>query len=157
MIGWLNIRSAAGGSDGVPTRLPTPDWPECEHKTGNLVFVHGYNMAEDAETPLWAKNVFKKLWWAGLDRGFIAVQWRGNETQTFIPGVGFVTPNYYCNVQNAFATASSLKTAMDDISGPKWFLAHSLGNMLVSAAIQDCQMPHEKYFMLNAAVAMEAY
>ena len=60
-------------------------------------------------------------------------------------------------MQNAFATASSLKTAMDDISGPKWFLAHSLGNMLVSAAIQDCQMPHEKYFMLNAAVAMEAY
>lgn len=157
MIGWLNIRSAAGGSDGVPTRLATPDWPESEHKTGNLVFVHGYNMAEDAETPLWAKNVFKKLWWAGLDRGFIAVQWRGNETQTFMPGVGFVTPNYYCNVQNAFATASSLKTVMDDISGPKWFLAHSLGNMLVSAAIEDCQMPHEKYFMLNAAVAMEAY
>lgn len=157
MIGWLNIRSAAGGSDGVPTRLATPDWPESEHKTGNLVFVHGYNMAEDAETPLWAKNVFKKLWWAGLDRGFIAVQWRGNESQTFIPFVGFVTPNYYCNVQNAFVTASSLKTAMDDISGPKWFLAHSLGNMLVSAAIQDCQMPHEKYFMLNAAVAMEAY
>lgn len=157
MIGWLNIRSAAGRSDGVPTRLATPDWPESEHKTGNLVFVHGYNMAEDAETPLWAKNVFKKLWWAGLDCGFIAVQWRGNETQTFMPGVGFVTPNYYCNVQNAFATASSLKTAMDDISGPKWFLAHSLGNMLVSAAIQDCQMPHEKYFMLNAAVAMEAY
>ena len=29
--------------------------------------------------------------------------------------------------------------------------------MLVSAAIEDCQMPHEKYFMLNAAVAMEAY
>jgi hypothetical protein len=60
-------------------------------------------------------------------------------------------------VQNAFATASPLKTAMDDISGPKWFLAHSLGNMVVSAAIHDCQMPHEKYFMLNAAVAMEAY
>ena len=36
MIGWLNIRSAAGGSDGVPTRLATPDWPESEHKTGNL-------------------------------------------------------------------------------------------------------------------------
>jgi hypothetical protein len=157
MIGWLNIRSAAGETDGVPTRLATPDWPESEHKAGNLVFVHGYNMAEDEETPLWAKNVFKKLWWAGLDRGFIAVQWRGNESQTYIPGVGFVTPNYYCNVQNAFATASPLKTAMDDISGPKWFLAHSLGNMVVSAAIHDCQMPHEKYFMLNAAVAMEAY
>ena len=60
-------------------------------------------------------------------------------------------------MQNAFATAPALKSAMDGVDGPKWFLAHSLGNMLVSAAIQDCQMPHEKYFMLNAAVAMEAY
>ena len=42
-------------------------------------------------------------------------------------------------------------------NGPKWFIAHSLGNMLVSAAIQDYGMPHEKYFMLNAAVAMEAF
>ena len=157
MMGWLNLRDAAGGPDGVPTRLATPDWPAEEHEPGNLVFVHGYNMAEDAETPPWAKNVFKKLWWAGLDRGFIAVQWRGNEGQTYIPGVGFTTPNYYGNVQNAFATASALKTAMDDIGGPKWFLAHSLGNMLVSAAIQDCGMPHEKFFMLNAAVAMEAF
>lgn len=36
-------------------------------------------------------------------------------------------------------------------------IAHSLGNMLVSAAIQDYEMAYERYFMLNAAVAMEAY
>ncbi len=157
MLGWENLRNAAGGSDGMPTRLATDDWPTSEHEPGNVVFVHGYNMAEDAETPLWAKNVFKKLWWAGLDRGFIAVQWRGNEGQYYQVGYGWVSPNYYGNVQNAFATAFALKTAMDGVSGPKWFLAHSLGNMLVSAAIQDYQMPHEKYFMLNAAVATEAY
>ena len=157
MIGWQNLRSAAGGSDGIPTQLETKDWPTSEHKPGNIVFVHGYNMAEDAETPLWAKNVFKKLWWAGLDRGFIAVQWHGNEGQVYIPFEGFATPNYYGNVQNAFVTAPALKSAMDGIGGPKWFLAHSLGNMLVSAAIHDYKMPHEKYFMLNAAVAMEAY
>ena len=114
---------------------------------------------KDVETPLWAQNVFKKLWWAGLDRGFIAVQWRGNEGQSWVqvPLVGYVTPNYYGNVQNAFQTASALAGAMQSVQGPKWFIAHSLGNMLVSAAIQDCGMPHEKYFMLNAAVAMEAF
>jgi len=157
MMGWLNLRSAAGGSDGVPTRLDTPGWPASEHDEGNIVFVHGYNMAEDAEVPLWAKNVFKKLWWSGLNRGFIAVQWRGNEGQVYVPGVGFMTPNYYGNVQNAFATASALSSAMQGVGGPKWFLAHSLGNMLVSAAIQDYDMEYEKYFMLNSAVAMEAY
>ena len=59
--------------------------------------------------------------------------------------------------RRAFQTASALKTAMDGMSGPKWFLAHSLGNMLVSAAIQDYGMLYDKYFMLNAAVAMEAF
>ena len=159
MLGWENLRSVAGGSGGVPTRLATDDWPEDEHEEGNLVFVHGYNMEEDVETQLWAQNVFKKLWWSGLDRGFIAVQWRGNEGQTplDLPLVGYVTPNYYGNVQNAFQTASALSNAMETVQGPKWFLAHSLGNMLVSAAIQDYGMPHEKYFMLNAAVAMEAF
>ena len=153
MIAWLNLRSAAGGSDGVETRLWTDDWPAEEHKPGNVVFVHGYNMHEGEETQLWAQNVFKKFWWSGLDRGFIAVQWRGNEGQVFET----LTPNYYGNVQNAFQTASALSTAMQTVQGPKWFIAHSLGNMLVSAAIQDYGMEYEKFFMLNAAVAKEAF
>ena len=132
MIGWLNIRDAAGGTDGVQTQLNTPDWPANAHEPGNVVFVHGYNMAEDAEAPCWAKNVFKKLWWSGLERGFVAVQWRGNEGQYYQVGYGWVSPNYYGNVQNAFATASALKTAMDGVQSPKWFIAHSLGNMLVT-------------------------
>ena len=156
MTGWINIRDAADGDDGLPTRLATDDWPACEHGAGNLVFVHGYNMAEDAEVPYWAKNVFKKLWWSGLNRGFIAVQWHGNEGQVYIPGPGFITPNYYGNVQNAFKSASALASVMANVQGPKWYLAHSLGNMLVCAAIQDYALEHEKYFMLNAAVPLEA-
>ena len=58
MVGWLNLRSVAGGSGGLPTRLTTPDWPPEVHEPGTVVFVHGYNMEEDDETPLWAKNVF---------------------------------------------------------------------------------------------------
>ena len=158
MIGWVNIRQAAGGSGGMPTRIPSFDWPpETAREPGTVVFVHGYNMEEGEETRDWARNVFKKLWWAGSRKGFVAVQWRGNEGQLYVPLNGWVTPNYYGNVQNAFQTASALKTAMDAVPGPKWFVAHSLGNMLVSAARQDCGMPYEKYFMLNAAVAMEAF
>ena len=43
------------------------------------------------------------------------------------------------------------------LNGPKWFVAHSLGNMVVSAAAQDWGMQYERYFMLNAAVPVEAY
>ena len=129
MIGWLNLRDVAGGSDGKETRLNAPDWPADAHEYGNVVFVHGYNMAEDVETPDWAENVFKKLWWAGLDRGFIAVQWHGNDGQLYVPIADtFATPNYYRNVVHAFETASSLKTKLDGVEGPKWFLAHSLGS-----------------------------
>ena len=35
--------------------------------------------------------------------------------------------------------------------------AHSLGNMLVSSAIKDHSLQYQKYYMLNAAVPMEAY
>ena len=156
MIGWENLRAAAGGSDGIPTRLSTPDWPEEDHEPGSFVFVHGYNVAEDSEFPFWARNVFKKMWWAGLDRGFVAVQWLGNEGQIYVPTYGWVTPNFFGNAYNAYRTAPALKDAMDGMPGPKWFLAHSLGNLLVCAAIQDFKMPHERFFMLNAAVAMES-
>ena len=36
-------------------------------------------------------------------------------------------------------------------------MAHSLGNMVVSSAIEDHNMQVDKYFMLNAAVASEAF
>ena len=36
-------------------------------------------------------------------------------------------------------------------------MAHSLGNMLVSAARRDHGLQYAKYFMLNAAVPIEAY
>ena len=39
----------------------------------------------------------------------------------------------------------------------KYILVHSLGNMLVSAAKRDHGLQYAKYFMLNAAVAVEAY
>ena len=60
-------------------------------------------------------------------------------------------------MEHAFASASNLTAVVANYTGPNYFLAHSLGNMLVSAAIQDWQMPCERFFMLNAAVAAEAY
>ena len=155
MYGWVNLRRAIGIREGDSTRLVTPGWPVSEHGQGNLVFAHGYNVSKD-EARTWARGVFKKLWLAGLDTGFVAVTWFGNEGQVGW-GSKVVTFNYYGNVQNAFETAPHYKQAMDGIPGPKWFLAHSLGNMLTSAAIQDFGMPHRRYFMLNAAVAMEAF
>jgi hypothetical protein len=67
------------------------------------------------------------------------------------------TPNYYVNVEHAFESAPALSNIVAQLPGEKVIAAHSLGNMLVSSAIADHGMQVSAYFMLNAAVPMEAY
>ena len=107
----------------------------------------------------WSQAMFKRLWWSGMDASFTAVLWRGNETQLWMPSENaYAAKNYHQNVLNAFRSASGLKREADALPGAKkYFIAHSLGNMLVSAARQDHGLKYDKYIMLNAAVAMEAY
>jgi hypothetical protein len=51
-----------------------------------------------------------------------------------------------------------LASAVASLPGAhKVVMAHSLGNMVVSSAIVDSGMSVEKYFAIDAAVAMEAY
>ena len=66
---------------------------------------------------------------------------------------------YLSNVQlrPQFLSAEHLKNYVTGVSGTKVVMAHSLGNMVVSSAIADHGMVVDKYFMLNAAVASEAY
>ena len=60
---------------------------------------------------------------------------------------------------HAFASAPALASQVAALPGTNTvLLAHSLGNMLVSSAIKDCGLSdYSKYYMLNAAVPMEAY
>lgn len=111
-------------------------------------FVHGYAVsAEDAED--WFTAIFKRLWQSGMNARFCGVTWQGDEQ--------FLTPDYYKNVENAFVAAERLADALKKRPGRKVVLAHSLGNMVVSAALQDFNAPIDTYFMLNSAVPSEAY
>ena len=101
-----------------------------------------------------------------MDPGFTAVLWRGNESQWWVPKVlfvtesnGYATRNYHQNVLNAFRTAGTFAAKINtQIPGArKYMIAHSLGNMLVSAARQFHGLQYDQYFMLNAAVPVEAY
>ncbi len=158
---WHNLRHLFGGQGGIDPN----DTNETENaqlplsafrQDANFYFVHGYNMAQH-EAREWAQATYKRLWWAGFRGRFHAVTWYSNDSQFKAPLVGYVCPNYQANVEHAFASASNLTAVVANYTGPNYFMAHSLGNMLVSAAIQDWQMPCARYFMLNAAVAAEAY
>ena len=159
MYRWLNLFYACDKTTEpkYDDRLSV-QWPDSEHADANVVFVHGYNMHPD-EAWDWSQAMFKRLWWSGMDAGFTAVLWRGNETQKWIPGKNcYATLNYHQNVLNAFRTAGVFATKVNGLYGAKKYMAaHSLGNMLVSAARQSHGLQYEKYFMLNAAVPVEAY
>lgn len=159
MYRWLNLESACGANAGLKyaERLSV-QWPDSEHADANVVFVHGYNV-HPSEAWDWAQAMFKRLWWCGMDAGFTAVLWRGNESQVWVPGKNcYATINYHQNVLNAFCTADDFADSVNCLPGArKYMIAHSLGNMLVSAARQFGGLEYEKYLMLNAAVPVEAY
>ena len=159
MYRWRNIRSVTGGTF---SDTATQEWsdgpigrPDSECDGTHVVFLHGYNVNE-REARAWARAVFKRLWWAGMESAFTAVAWHGDDGQTTL-GYNVITPDYQRNVEHAFASASNFVVTVNSLPGRKFMMAHSLGNMVVSAARQDHGLQYEKYFMVNAAVPVEAY
>ena len=137
----LDLREQTSGPT-LTEIAPAPDL------RGTVLFVHGYRV--DRESALdWFDVVFKRLWQAGLNAHFCGVTWAGDDE-------GWL-PNYYQNVENAFVAAERLSRFNEWYERPRTVLAHSLGNMVVSSAIQDHGSHFDAYFMLNSAVPSEAY
>ncbi len=62
------------------------------------------------------------------------------------------------NIVHAFETAAAFAaTNAQSVSGNTTVIAHSLGNVLVSSAVQDHGFRPARYFMFNAAVPAEAF
>ena len=159
MYRWANLRPVCGDSSGEGSDLADPLWnPDSESDGRHFVFVHGYNVNAEAAR-VWANQMFKRLWVAGSRSMFTAVDWYGDSSQYFsLIYMDTVSPDYYANVMHAFATASNLVDTVASLPGTnKVMLAHSLGNMLVSSAAVDHNLQYDRYYMLNAAVPMEAY
>lgn len=157
MYRWINLRSICGDSSGERTNRCVPEnFPDDESDGKHYVFVHGYNVSASSARS-WSSEMFKRLWQSGSRSMFTAVDWYGDDSSIHIPFAGEVTPNYYVNVMHALDSAVQLKWMVDMLPGAKYMIAHSLGNMLVSHAICNCRMGVSKYYMLNAAVPIEAY
>lgn len=159
MYRWINLRHVLGQTETKLTDLSMPgNCPDslCDGK--QLVFVHGYSVSETGARG-WSAEMFKRLYQADSHAMFTAVTWFGNDGQlaSWVPFYAGATPDYYTNVANTFLTASNLALAVNALPGQKCIAAHSLGNMLVSSAIADWNLNVNAYFMIDAAVAMEAY
>jgi hypothetical protein len=159
MYRWVNLRHVTGETETRATDTNQPaNNPDSLSDGKNFVFVHGYSVSETAARG-WGAEMFKRLYQADSHAMFTAVTWFGNKGQLagWVPFFGGDTPDYYTNVADAFLTASNLAVAVNDLPGQKYIAGHSLGNMLVSSAIADWNLNVNAYFMIDAAVAMEAY
>lgn len=133
---------------GLPTRMSDPGdaFPDTATNGKYFVFVHGYNV--DAQTARgWQAEVFKRMFALGSRARFVGVSWHG--------ATGL---DYHQAVFHAFQTGDALAAALNLPAGTDITIAaHSLGNMLVSHAIQDGGFAPSRYYMINAAVPLEAY
>ena len=156
----INLRNSYSGPPAAPSNYPTNI---CTDKM--FVFVHGYNVNANASRG-WNAEIFKRIYQSGSRAMFTAVDWQGDDGQWpfQLPVYGYVDLNYYINVVHAFDTALYFAMVMRDLPGAQKFIAaHSLGNMVVSSAIEDWSQnsavgfQYNTYFKIDAAVAIEAY
>lgn len=146
---WVNLRDAAGGDIDRPTDVTPPSsWPDAESDDTVVVFVHGFNVSEQAAKG-WNAEMFKRLWQCGSHARFYAVTWFGDAGPE--PGLF-----YHDNVENAFRTAPAFAQAFSAVDDRTTVFAHSLGNMIVCSAIQDHGYRPARFAMFNAAVPAEA-
>ncbi|MGA2871460.1 MAG: alpha/beta hydrolase, partial [Verrucomicrobiota bacterium] len=142
-------------SNSMPDRLTDADVPNEPDTTDmNFILVHGYNVNPQEARGNFA-DIYKRLYWSGSHAKFYGVTWEGYDTQgDLIPGL---TADYHSNVFNAFNTAPLLNSFLNGLSGTNVVAAHSLGNMLVLATLNDYSNQEiNTYFMLDAAVPLEA-
>lgn len=141
-------RAANFRGDADPGILPPPpNYPDELSSDKNFVFVHGNNASLDTARA-WGAEVFKRMWQSGSQYKFHAVYWPSDR--------GLAT-SYQEHVLDAFQMAPRLAQYVNGLPGNVVIAAQSLGNIVCGSAIQDYGMKHSTYYMLNAAVAQEAY
>ena len=142
----------------IPERVSEPtNLPDTECLNVDVFLAHGFLVGED-ESRAWGSEFFKRLWQEGSRARFHAVTWSSDCQPDYTYGPNM---SYEYNVNNAFLSASNYAARVNAIQATNQseivVMAHSLGNMLTSAAINDWGMRADKYFALNGAVPAEAY
>ncbi len=162
MYRWINLRHLTGGAETKHTDTsPPPNFPDTLSNGKHVIFIAGFNNSED-EHRASSAEVFKRLYQSGSRAMFTGVSWEGDEDPgCYNPFQGLFPPEtyYHLDAVNAFAIAPNLAQNIAALpsTGGKYVIAHSLGNMVVSSAIKDHGLSVTNYFMLDAAVAIEAY
>ncbi len=134
---------------------PGAPYPDTATNGKYFVFVHGFNV-NGQRARGWNSEVFKRLYQMGSHARFVGVTWNG-ATGAQLPNGSYT--DYHQAVFHAFQTGDALaaRLASNGVCGDVTIAAHSLGNMVASQAIQYGGFSPSRYYMINAAVPLEAY
>jgi hypothetical protein len=154
MYRWINLRGLTGGSVNRPTDIrPPANCPDTLCNGKQIAFMHGYNNSEDQARAALSES-FKRLYQSGSRAMFTGVLWQGDE-HVFMQAAAAAF--FHANIINAFEVAPSYAAAVSHLPGQLYVAAHSAGNMVVSSAIKDFGLNPVQYYMIDAAVSVEAY
>jgi pimeloyl-ACP methyl ester carboxylesterase len=138
------------------TEFDVPNEPNTDNN--NFIFLHGYNV-EPNEARGVESAMFRRMFWSGSHAKFYGVTWPGYLSRAYID-YGFgriaITPNYHTNVVSALVTSYYLTSFVNELNGTNTMAAHSLGNMVALSALNDWGARVNDYFMIDAAVPIEA-
>lgn len=171
MYRWLDLRGCIsdevigtvpeaaktlGNGLAEPPNNPDADCNGDPRDGRHVFFVHGFNVNANAARG-WGSEMFKRLWQSGMTSKFTVVDWPGDFGQKWVLGGNSI--DYYRGAYCAFLVSRQLKTECEAIGAGDSIIVigHSLGNMVLSSAIVDHGLKADQYYMLNAAVAREAY
>ena len=127
--------NTTGEPIGLPDDETIPRW---------VVMVHGYNVSGQAARG-WHAETFKRLYVLGSNARFVGITWNGD--------TGL---DYHKAVFQAFQAGDELPRALGFLDPSRTLLiGHSLGNIVAAQAVQAGFTP-VRYFMLNAALPVEA-
>jgi hypothetical protein len=143
-----NMRGATGGTGGLPSSYGDRGEPYPDSLTnGNyFAFIHGFNVTGEAARG-WHAEIFKRMHQMGSKARFIGISWHGD-----------VSPDYHEAVEHAFIASTQLASFLQiEEDAELTIAAHSLGNVVVSNAIEHEAFTPTRYFMINAASPIEAY
>ena len=149
LSGDLTVRD---NDPSLPTKISEPsNMPDAESNGRWFVFVDGSNVGGQSSRG-WESEVFKRMYWSGSKAKFVGVSWYG-DPYTNSEGVY----DYHMAVRNAFATAPSLASFVNGLSGNKTIAGHSLGCGLIASAIADQGMNINNACLVDAAFAQECF
>ena len=135
------------------TNDPGESWPDRLTNGKYFVFMHGFNL-DGKLARGWNNEIFKRLHVMGSQARFVGTTWHGATG----PKLFGEYTDYHQAVYNAFQTGDMMAAALSFTQGSDVTVAaHSLGNIVVSHAIQSGGFAPSRYYMINAAVPIEAY